>query len=103
MEWILASASPRRKELLAELIPNFSILPAKGEENAPEYLVGVVYNEGKAKYICYAFATDNPETPPEEIAAVCTFVPTTPYDKTKGFFIIFQSASTGECIQPSRV
>ena len=38
MEWILASASPRRKELLAELIPNFSILPAKGEETAPQGL-----------------------------------------------------------------
>jgi hypothetical protein len=75
----------------------------KGEENAPEYLVGVVYNEGKAKYICYAFATDNPETPPEEIAAVCTFVPLSPYQKNQGFFIIFQSAATGECIQPNRL
>ena len=75
----------------------------KGNQNAPEYLVGVVYYDGKAKYICYAFATETPDDPPEEIAAVCTFVPTTPYDKTKGFFIIFQSASTGECIQPSRV
>lgn len=34
MEWILASASPRRKELLAELIRNFEILPSKGEEKA---------------------------------------------------------------------
>ena len=32
MKWILASASPRRKELLAKLIPSFTILPAKGEE-----------------------------------------------------------------------
>jgi septum formation protein len=32
MEWILASASPRRKELLAELIKEFEIQPAKGEE-----------------------------------------------------------------------
>ncbi len=32
MEWILASASPRRKELLGELIETFEILPAKGEE-----------------------------------------------------------------------
>ena len=38
MEWILASASPRRKELLAELITNFEIIPAKGEENAPSNL-----------------------------------------------------------------
>ena len=32
MDWILASASPRRKELLAELIDTFEVIPAKGEE-----------------------------------------------------------------------
>lgn len=44
MEWILASASPRRRELLKEYIPDFCIIPAKGEEKAeaglpPEALV----------------------------------------------------------------
>ncbi|MBQ8342583.1 MAG: septum formation protein Maf [Clostridia bacterium] len=44
MEWILASASPRRKQLLAELIEQFEIIPARGEERAditlpPERLV----------------------------------------------------------------
>ena len=44
MDWILASASPRRRELLAELIQNFKIIPAKGEERiegnpTPEVLV----------------------------------------------------------------
>ena len=34
MEWILASASPRRKELLKELVDTFEIIPAKGEETA---------------------------------------------------------------------
>ena len=33
MEWILASAPPRRKQLLGELIEQFEIIPAKGEEN----------------------------------------------------------------------
>ncbi len=32
MEWILASQSPRRKELFAKLVPTFAIIPAKGEE-----------------------------------------------------------------------
>ena len=32
MDWILASASPRRKELLAEVIEKFEILPSCGEE-----------------------------------------------------------------------
>ena len=32
MDWILASASPRRKELLQQLIPTFEIIPATAEE-----------------------------------------------------------------------
>ena len=32
MEWILASASPRRRELLAELLDSFDVLPSNGEE-----------------------------------------------------------------------
>ena len=75
----------------------------KGENGAPLYLVGVVYDDGKAKYICYAFACDDPKNPPEEIAAVCTFVPASPYAETTGFFVIFQSAATGECIQPHKI
>ena len=74
----------------------------KGEENNPQYLVGIVYNGGKARYICYALATDSPHSPPEEIKDVCSFVPRSPFDEGKGFFIIFQSASSGECIKPVR-
>lgn len=33
MRFVLASASPRRKELLKELIQDFEIIPAVGEEN----------------------------------------------------------------------
>ena len=36
MKWILASQSPRRKELLGELIEQFDIIPAKGEEKLLE-------------------------------------------------------------------
>ena len=44
MKVILASASPRRKELLKEIVENFEIIPAVGEERAdltlpPEQIV----------------------------------------------------------------
>ncbi|MBO4939595.1 MAG: septum formation protein Maf [Clostridia bacterium] len=44
MDWILASASPRRKELLAQVIEKFDILPSGAEERiegkpSPETLV----------------------------------------------------------------
>ena len=38
MKWILASASPRRKELLKEIVEEFEIIPAKGEEKVDEAL-----------------------------------------------------------------
>ena len=37
MRYILASASPRRKELLAELIQDFEIIPSKADESATGY------------------------------------------------------------------
>ena len=74
----------------------------KGEEDDPQYLVGIVYEDGKARYVCYALAAADKNAPPEEIQDVCTFVPATPYDDTRGFFVIFQSTATGECIRPTR-
>ena len=47
MDWILASASPRRKELLSTLLPSFEIVPSNCEERVegvptPEELVKVL-------------------------------------------------------------
>ena len=36
--WILASASPRRKELLAEILPEFEIIPSLADETVTEPL-----------------------------------------------------------------
>jgi septum formation protein len=33
MKWILASQSPRRRELLGQIIQEFDVIPAKGEED----------------------------------------------------------------------
>ena len=38
MQYVLASASPRRKELLAELIPAFEIIPSMADENVQKRL-----------------------------------------------------------------
>ncbi len=75
----------------------------KGDEQSPEYLVGVIYQDGKALYICYALVAKDKNAPPEEIKDVCSFVPRSPFKETDGFFVIFQSAATGECIRPEKV
>ena len=72
----------------------------KGEAHAPEYLVGVTYLDGKAQYVCYALKAVDKNAPPDEIRDVCAFVPISPFQENDGFFIIFQSAATGQCIKP---
>lgn len=72
----------------------------RGEEGKAEYLIGVIYDDMKAKYICYALPAEDKERPPEELREICTFVPSSAFTDKEGFFVIFQSCSTGECIRP---
>lgn len=72
-------------------------------QNGKAYLVGVIYEELKAKYICYAIPAESGALPPEEIRDVCAFVPLTCFPQSDGFFVIFQSAATGECIRQQSV
>ena len=72
----------------------------KGTAQEPQYLVGMLKKDGRVQYICYALFAEDRNNPPSEIKYVCTFVPTTVYDDDRGFFVIFQSAATGECLRP---
>lgn len=72
----------------------------RGEDGKADYLVGVIYDDLKAKYICYALPALDQSSPPEEIRDVCAFVPCSLFKPADGFFVIFQSCATGECIRP---
>ncbi len=75
----------------------------RGTKAAPEYLVGALFIDGKARYLCYAIKARDKDSPPEEIRSVCSFVPVSPLVDAEGFFVIFQSAGTGECLKPPRL
>ena len=74
----------------------------KGTAKDPQYLVGVLYHDGRAKYVCYALKAEDKNNPPDEIKSVCSFVPCSIFQEDKGFFVLFQSTATGECIKPER-
>lgn len=61
MEWILASASPRRKELLGQLIEKFDVIPSQGEEKtdgtlSPEMLVKTLAEQKATEVATYPTA-----------------------------------------------
>lgn len=64
------------------------------------YLVGVVKENGKEKYICYGVPAKYKEKAPAEISEYCSFIPLSLFDLTgDGYFIMFQDAVTGKCIK----
>ena len=61
MKYVLASGSPRRKELLGKIIPEFEIIPAEGEEKTGKVLPYEVVEElsfQKASEIFHKILTD---------------------------------------------
>ncbi len=92
-----------KDERLKNVFPSSEWVRIPAENQTGEQLVGVIYDDWKAKYVCYALPTENGASPPEEIAEICVFVPATPFEKQRGFFVIFQSATTGECIKPEKI
>lgn len=64
------------------------------------YVVGVIKEKGKEKYICYGVPDFYSSNPPKELDGFCSFVPISVFDlKGRGFWMMFQDAVTGECIK----
>ena len=83
-------------ETLNDAYPASEWVRIRGTEGKAEELVGLIYESGLVKYICYAVpAMDNA---PQEIREKAYFVPLSPLTPEVGFYVLYQSAATGESI-----
>ena len=76
--------------------PHSEWVRVKGEEGNPQELVGLVYENGLVKYICYALTAG--EATPQEVKERGYYVPISALSPEKGFYVLYQSAATGESI-----
>ena len=76
------------------------VFPYSDWVNAGERLLGVVYSEGIPRYLCVAAEAKG--EPPEDMREHAMFVPLSPFSEEEGFYIVFQSADTGEYIEVSQ-
>lgn len=64
------------------------------------YVVGIINENDKEKYICYGVPDVYSEVPPEQLKGYCSFIPLSVFDlKGKGYWMMFQDAVTGECVR----
>lgn len=63
------------------------------------YVVGLVYEKDKEKYICYGVPSKYKKAPPKELEGYSSFIPLSVFDMFgDGYFIMFQDAKTGTCV-----
>ena len=66
------------------------------------YVVGLINEDDKPKYICYGVPGKYSTTAPKELDGFCTFIPLSIFDLSgDGYWMMFQDAVFGCCIKPS--
>ena len=64
------------------------------------YVLGVINESGREKYICYGVPEKFSEYAPKELDGYCSFIPLSVFDLSgNGYWMMFQSADTGECLK----
>jgi hypothetical protein len=88
-----------KEQALCAIIPESDFVKVYYEKDK-YYCAGLVREDGKPKYICYAVPENYSENPPEELKDLSKWIPCEPDNpKGKGYFIIFQSAEDGKYIK----
>ena len=70
------------------------------EETGEYYVVGLMYENGEIKYVCYGIPSIYGDEPPKELKGFAQWLP---IDNTKsdgfGYWITYQDAETGENVK----
>ncbi len=67
------------------------------------YVVGVITEDDKEKYLCYGVQGEYCERAPKQLQGYCSFIPLSIFDlRGKGYWMMFQDATTGACVKKSK-
>lgn len=86
------------EKVLNDVIPNSRWIRVNCEEGF--YVVGILYNLEEPIYICYGIKGVYTLRPPEELGAVCDWLPLDLNNKFgDGYWVIYQDAKTGKTVR----
>ena len=65
------------------------------------YVFGVIYGGDKPQYICYGVPANDNKRPPESLANLASFIPSSTESIETGYWIMYQDAATGASVKIS--
>lgn len=88
-----------KEENLVKIFPESKWCKVYYEEEK-YYVVGLIKENEREKYICYGVYGEYSTTPPKELKGYCCFIPLSIFDLTgSGYWMMFQDAVTGASIK----
>lgn len=88
------------EDFLKQIIPNSKWVRVDYEGKGEYYVVGLIYEEGDLKYICYGVPGLYQAKPPVELEGIAQWLPLdTEKPEDYGYWISYQDANSGENIQ----
>lgn len=67
------------------------------------YVFGVLYSDGKPRYVCYGVPATQSNNPPQSMEGLASFLPASPEDTENGYWVMYQDAETGASIRVNNV
>ncbi len=88
------------EEILKQIIPDSKWVKIDYEEKGEYYVVGLLYEDGKIKYVCYGVPSIYSNEPPEDIKGFSQWLPVdSERENGFGYWITYQDAKTGENVK----
>lgn len=86
-----------RDEMLEKMIPSSKWVRINYDKE-DFYVAGVLIEDGSVTHIAYGVPGYEGKTPPKETECICDWLPIKNLPKYQGYWLIFQSADTGEIL-----
>lgn len=84
---------------LKRILPHSKFVKINYAENK-FYVIGVIYEMSKVKYICYGVPDKYSKNPPKELKGYCQFIPLSMFNIAgEGYWMMFQDAVNGSCVK----
>lgn len=88
-----------RDEVLENIIPNSKWVKVDFNKDGKFYVVGLIYEDGQIKYVCYGVPGVWSETPPADFNEKAQWLPTSlDAPQGAGYWITYQDAFDGELV-----
>lgn len=88
------------EEILQAIIPDSKWVKIDYEDKGEYYVVGLLYEEDKIKYVCYGVPSTYSDEPPADLKGFAQWLP---IDASKqdgfGYWLTYQDADTGENVK----